>query len=268
MGKSARTGWDKPLQKRGRQIYFHGSGWLIKKVRVPFSSNETGRRRNSRQRSVSIMLKTAHPISAAALPLAGDARSLLEQVGAAAGPAGGEAVVTELSVGRIDSLAALAEFLQSYQATRLIPLELPAIVRAQILTSAGKSRELTALDRELSREPALREFAAASRRAGQRQLRRLRPMRDHRVVQRYLHAVDIGEAHGWHTVTNGLTLAVYSLPLRQGLSHYARQTIWGFIQTARRTVEFSETEGHQLLAELSQIWPRAIEATLATVASP
>jgi urease accessory protein UreF len=216
------------------------------------------------------MSKPAHSINTAVLPLTGDLhlQSLAEQVGSAVGLAGGEAMVAELPVGRINSLAALADFLVDYQATRLIPLELPAIVRAQILTSAGKSRELTALDRELSREPALREFAAASGLAGQRQLRRLRPVRDHRVVQRYLHAVENGEAHGWHTVTYGLTLAVFSLPLRPGLSHYARQTIWGFIQPARRTVEFSEAEGHQLLAALSLTWPRAIEAALTAIPRP
>ena len=174
----------------------------------------------------------------------------------------------ELPVGRIDSLSTLKDFLRHYQATHLIPLELPAIVRAQILTSAGKSRELIALDRALAGEPVLRELAGASRRLGQRQLRRLRPLRDHRTVQSYLRAVESGEAQGWHTLTYGLTLAVYSLPLRQGLSQYARQTTWGFIQAARRSVGFSETEGEQLLAELSRAWPPAIEATLAANTNP
>ena len=71
------------------------------------------------------------------------------------------------------------------------------------------------------------------------------------------------EAHGWHTLVYGLTLAVYSLPLRQGLLHYARQTTWSFIQAARRTVTFSENEGAQLLNELSAHWPAAVEAALA-----
>ena len=43
-----------------------------------------------------------------------------------------------------------------------------------------------------------------------------RPLRDQRLVQRYLTAVEQGEAQGWHTLVYGLTLAVYSLPLRQG----------------------------------------------------
>ena len=59
-------------------------------------------------------------------------------------------------------------------------------------------------------------------------------MRDQRVVQRYLQAVEGGQANGWHTLVYGLTLAVYSLPLRQGLLGYAHQTTRGFIYSAAR----------------------------------
>ena len=56
-----------------------------------------------------------------------------------------------------------------------------------------------------------------------RSCRSYEPLRDERVVQRYLAAVESGEAHGWHTLVYGLTLVVYSLPLRQGLLGYAHQ---------------------------------------------
>ena len=211
------------------------------------------------------MLKQTNLARTEALTLTGDTQSLAEQLGSAAGLAARGAAVAVLPPGRIDSLPALRDFLLRYQEQILIPLELPAIFRASVLTSEGKTRELIALDQSLAGELALRDFAAASRRAGQSQLRRLRPLRDHRVVQRYLRAVETGQAHGWHTLAYGVTLAVYSLPLRQGLHNYARQTMWGFIQAAHRTVEFSENEGANLLGELSAHWPPAIEAALDVV---
>ncbi len=63
--------------------------------------------------------------------------------------------------------------------------------------------------------------------------------------KRYLAAVESGEAHGWHTLVYGLTLAVYSLPLRQGLLGYAQQTTRGFIQAAARSLELSETDSRR-----------------------
>ncbi len=214
------------------------------------------------------MLKQTNMARAEALTLMGDAQSLAEQLGSAAGLAALGAVVAAFPAPRPDSLRDLRDFLLSYHAQILLPLELPAISRAGVLTSEGKIRELIALDRRLSSEPALQDFAAASRRAGQSQLRRLRPLRDHRIVQRYLRAVENGQAHGWHTLAYGLTLAVYSLPLRQGMLNYARQTAWGFIQAARRTVQFSEIEGANLLSELSAHWPAAIEAALSKSPGP
>ena len=209
------------------------------------------------------MLKQSNLARAEASILTGDAQSLAEQLGSVAGLGVPGVGVAAFPAGRIDSLPALRDFLLRYQAQILIPLELPAISRACILTSEGKARELIELDRSLAGEPALRDFAAASWRAGQSQLRRLRPLRDHRVAQRYLRAVENGAADGWHSLAFGVTLAVFSLPLRQGLLHYARQTGWGFIQAAHRTVEFSEGEDATLLGELSANWPPAIEAALA-----
>lgn len=208
------------------------------------------------------MLKQTNLARAEALPLTGDTQSLAEQLGSAAGFAVLSADIAALPTGRIDSLPALRDFLSRYQAQILIPLEFPAIFRASILTSEGKARELIALDQSLAGEPALRDFAAASARAGHSQLRRLRPLRDHRVVQRYWRAVENGGAHGWHTLAYGVTLAVYSLPSRQGLLNYARQTALGFIRAAHHAVEFSESEEEDLLAELSAHWPAAVEATL------
>jgi urease accessory protein UreF len=124
-------------------------------------------------------------------------------------------------------------------------------------------RELVALDRRLAEEPILCSFAAASRRVGRSQLQKLRPLRDQRVVQRYLQAVESDQADGWHTLVYGLTLAVYSLPLRQGLLGYAHQTTRGFIYSAARTLRLSEHECRALFDALCTSLPEAVEALLA-----
>ena len=111
----------------------------------------------------------------------------------------------------------------------------------------------------------LRNFAGASRRVGQGQLQKLRPLRDQRFVQRYLAAVDAGEAQGWHTLVFGLTLAVYSLPLRQGLFSYAHQATRGFLYAAADTLILTESRGaaRALFDELCAGVPAAVEAPLA-----
>jgi len=86
----------------------------------------------------------------------------------------------------------------------------------------------------------LRDFAKASFRVGQAQLKKLRPLRDERLAQRYLRAVEAGQANGWHTLVYGVTLAIYSLPLRQGLLGYSHQTTRGFIYAAARPLRLSE----------------------------
>ena len=89
----------------------------------------------------------------------------------------------------------------------------------------------------------------------------MRPLRDDRVVQRYLDAVESGRAFGWHTIMYGLTLAVYSLPLRQGLLFYAQQTLAGLAAAA-------ESELAGALDELMNRVPPAVEASLAASGTP
>jgi urease accessory protein UreF len=170
----------------------------------------------------------------------GDAHPLVEQLGTADGLASLHALADSLRVRPIQSLEALHDFLQIYRDQILVPLELPAIQQAYNHASQNHVRELVALDKSLANEPALKQFAAASHRIGQAQLQKLRPLRDERVVQRYLQAVTDGEAQAWHTLVYGLTLVVYSLPLRQGLLGYAQQTTRGFIQAAARSLKFTE----------------------------
>ena len=124
------------------------------------------------------------------------------------------------------------------------------------------------LDRQLANEPLLQSFATASQRVGKTQLKRLRQLRDQRLVQRYLRAVQTGEAHAWHTVVYGLILSVYSLPLRQGLLSYAQQTTRGFISSAANRLRLAETECQLLVSEVCSGFPAAANSLLMAAAGP
>lgn len=168
--------------------------------------------------------------------LLGDVRALAEQLGSATGVAGSGCVVSESDEARVFDAGSLWSFLAAYRDRVLLPVELPVILRATLHAGRLEARELLALDRELAGCAALAPYATASRAAGLRQLRRLRPLRDQKLVKRYLAAVEGGEAHGWHTLVYGVTLALYSLPLRQGLLGYAAQTLGGLGAAAGRGI--------------------------------
>lgn len=192
----------------------------------------------------------------------GDAHPLVEQLGSADGLASLHALVDSLEARPVADLPALREFLRAYFDRILLPYELPAIQKAFTHAQRNEIRELIAFDRQLDREPRLRDLAAASRRVGQAQLQKLRPLRDERGVQRYLAAVESHQAHGWHTLVYGLTLAVYSLPLRPGLLGYAHQTTRGFVQTTARSLKLTEADCRALFAELCDPLPAAVEALI------
>jgi urease accessory protein UreF len=193
----------------------------------------------------------------------GDWHPLAEQLGSTDGLVTLGSVSASLRLAPVHNLPSLRRFLRDYQAQILLPLELPAIQRAHGHATRHEVRELVAFDQGLAGEPILQAFASASQRVGQSQLRKLRPLRDQRVVQRYLDAVDSGEASGWHTLVYGLTLAVYSLPLRQGLLGYGHQTTRGFIYSAARMLSLSERQCRDLFDTLCAGLPEAIEALLA-----
>lgn len=141
---------------------------------------------------------------------------------------------------QVDSLPQLQTFLRQYQTQVLLPQEMNAVFQAWVHAQRNEGRELIALDRRLAVEPALKPFAAASQRVGRNQLRKLRPLKDIRVAQKYDQAVRGGEAKGWHTLVYGLFLSAYSLPLRQGLIHYGSQTMLGFIEAGARHLRLTE----------------------------
>jgi len=188
---------------------------------------------------------------------------LAEQLGSTDGLVTLGSVSASLRLAPVLNLPSLRQFLRDYQSRILLPLELPAIRSAHGHATRHEVRELVALDGHLAAEPILQAFAAASQRVGQHQLRKLRPLRDERVVQRYLQAVESGKADGWHTLVYGLTLAVYSLPLRQGLLGYAHQTTRGFIYSSARMLRLSEHQCRALFDALCAGLPEAVEALLA-----
>lgn len=190
----------------------------------------------------------------------GDAHPLVEQLGSADGLVSLDALAESLALQPVANLRALRDFLHGYHTQILLPHELPAISAAHTHAASQHARELVALDQQISHELALRDLASASRRVGQAQLQRLRPLRDERIIQRYLHAVESGQAQGWHTLVYGLTLAVYSLPLRPGLLGYAQQTTRGFIQAAARSLGGGEAQYRELFDELCVPLPAAVES--------
>src|SRR6266851_4203560 len=119
----------------------------------------------------------------------GDWHPLAEQLGSADGLLALGSVSTQLRLPPVHNCQSLARALRQYQAQILVPLELPAIQAAHGHASRNELRELVTLDQQLQTEPILRKFAAASRRVGHGQLQKLRPLRDQRMVKRYLHAV-------------------------------------------------------------------------------
>ncbi|EEF60495.1 urease accessory UreF family protein [Pedosphaera parvula] len=197
-----------------------------------------------------------------AIELLGDLHPLVEQLGSLDGLVTLAGASDSLQMQQISNLEELRTFLRNYHARILRPLELPYIQRAFLHASRNEIRELVTLDQQLGRESILKNFSAASKRVGRGQLQKLRPLKDQRPVQRYLVAVDEGQATGWHTLVYGLTLAVYSLPLRQGLFGYAHQTTRGFIFAAARTLKLTDEECRSLFEEVCNDLPAAVEPLL------
>ena len=156
----------------------------------------------------------------------------------------------------------LGSFLEEYLERFLLPHELPAIVAARRHAERGEFRELLAQDQGLVSPLRGTPLAEPSRRIGRLQMARLRPLRDNRLVQRYLSAVESGRAHGWHTVVYGITLAVFSLPLRQGLLHYCHETLAVLASAATRSKKPDEIDADQSLPGLLARLPEAVEAIL------
>jgi hypothetical protein len=193
--------------------------------------------------------------------LLGEFSALLQQIGSPIGCVASFIPAAGLTAGE---LPARQDFLEAYLEEILLPLELPAIVEACGHARRGELRELIAQDQRLDARLRQTPFAGPSRQVGRRQLSRMRPLRDDRTVQRYLAAVESGRACGWHTLVYGLTLAVYSLPLRQGLLFYARETLAALAGAA----DGAESQLARVLDDLMERVPAAVAASLAGNGAP
>jgi urease accessory protein UreF len=206
-----------------------------------------------------MMLRQTNPESA---ELLGDWHPLVQQLGSTDGLVALSTASHSLQLSHIHSVPSLLLFLEAYQSQVLIPFELPAIQRAYRHASRNETRELIAFDQSIALEPILKPFQGASRRVGEAQLKRLRPLRDHRLLMRYLRAVEDGTANGWHTLVYGVTLSVYSLAVLQGLASYEKQTLLGFMHAVTRSLRLSEADCRDLLEQLSPTLPRSHEGIL------
>ena len=153
-------------------------------------------------------------------------------------------------MGQSANAAGLRGCVLEYQRKVLVPVELPLIQQAYGLASRREIREMLELDAKVAISGQSAELAEASRRVGRRHLKAMRPMRDERMVQRYWREVEAGRAEGWHTLVYGMFLAVYSVPLRQGLMNYARQTQRGLVLCGVGRGRVSRESGETLFGEI------------------
>jgi len=201
-------------------------------------------------------------------PLPGDITGLVEQLGAESGAFSMTAPAGWPLSGPVTDIATLRQFVREYRTRVLGPLELPSIQLAFHHAARHQVRELIELDQRIGQEPLFADFAAASRQVGKQQMKRLRPLRDQRMLQRYLAAVQSGAAHGWHTVVYGLIVSIYSLPLRPALVTFAEQTLRGFIHSGARRLDLAESESVALIGESSAGVPGLVDQVMGGAESP
>jgi hypothetical protein len=192
----------------------------------------------------------------------GEGEALEDQLGSPEGMHLLGSAMIGLTPGGVRDFASLREALHRYAHRHMFPHELGIICEAHIHASAGHSRELIELDLKaaaLWNEGPMRD---ASRHVGRVQLRKLKALKGQKLVGRYLDAIQQGDAFGSHAVVYGVVLALYSIPLRQGLSHYSQQTLDGFVTAGMRHLSLGQAEADELHRELCVGLPAAIEQTL------
>ncbi|MGA1237283.1 MAG: urease accessory UreF family protein [Limisphaerales bacterium] len=159
----------------------------------------------------------------------------------------------------VGDAAGLRDFLFQYRDRVLLPVELPAVRTAFFQACRYEVRELVEVDKAMGLRAELGPFAFASQSVGRSFLRRLRPLRDVRLLRRYESAVLRGQAYGWHTLVYGVVLAIYSLPLRQGLVGYVNQTMNGFLQTGAARLGLRDREIEPIREALLDCVPGEIQ---------
>jgi len=207
-------------------------------------------------------LPASNPATAASSDqLVGDVHPFTQALGSPESLASLAALADLVQSPQPDSLPAVDAFLARYSDRLLVPVELPAIRDAYHHLLRGEVRELILLDRQLAQPFGTSALADASRLLGRTQLRRLRPLRS-RPLQRYFEAVESGEAHGWHVVVYGVLLALFSLPLRQGLSHFALRSQEGLLESTLLGLSVTAPDRLRLRDTCVSRVPPAVQQTL------
>lgn len=188
-----------------------------------------------------------------------DWRALEEQLGSPEEATARSSAVFAATLNGIKSAVQLREFVGNFQAQTLAALELPAILRSYNHARRNEAREIIELDRSLKRAMIDEALASASVRVGRNQLRRMRALRHERVVTKYWDAVRNGDANAWHTVVFGIVLAVYSIPIRQGLTHYTQQTVRGFLEAGAASLRLRQGEVDEMETTLLAGSPAIVE---------
>jgi urease accessory protein UreF len=195
------------------------------------------------------MFDDAAKLSGEAAEVLGDPNPLLEQVSTPEGFLALSKAASAWHLPKVQDAATLRLFLSHYRDHVLEAVELPAILQAHQFAQQGFARDLIALDMQIEGVFIEKDLSSASKRVGRSKLKRLRPLRDQRVVMRYLQAVEDNKAHGWHVLVYGLALQQFSLPLRQGLISYARQSLAGFVHSAAKSLPISEDDCRDIFEE-------------------
>ncbi len=207
------------------------------------------------------MLEARNINSAAPIGLVSDPRPLAREIACANAPSVWRPLAT-LETPDVVDIATLRLFLEDYRARVLGTIELPAVRDSYHHADHYQVRELISLDVGMNQAENFKRFSQASKAVGRRQLRRLLPMRDQRLVRRYWRAIELGEANGWHPVVFGVVIALFSLPLRQGLIHYAYQTLSGFLKAGAARLALPPAKVTLVFDELTAALPAAVESTL------
>ena len=179
-----------------------------------------------------------------------------------------DAIASALGTARVGTVLELSVLLERYRVTLLEPVELPAVATAHRHAARGEVLELIALDESLAqslddKHPEWLQLAPASQRFGTDHLKRLQPLRDERVVQRFLDAAREGRTPANHPVVFGLTMAVFSIAPRQGLGDYAQSALEAVVATAAAKLKLTQTDRDELINRSQSRLPEAIERMVA-----
>ena len=167
-----------------------------------------------------------------------------------------------LEIETVTNLREFRVFLARYEKEIFCDIELPAVHSAYWFSNRGQFKELLSLDAKLTASPSLELFSEESLHVGREHLRMLQPMYDQRMVQRFRKCVINGEAKGWNPIVFGMFLSIHSIPVREGLLQFGRQTWSGFINGIREQRGFPESECSQLLKKYMDRLPSWIETVV------